>query len=206
MRKGRSPVIKKSIVDYIQRYVAEHGFSPSIRDIVSAVGLSSTSVANAYIKELVEDGVVNKAPAKSRALEVVGYNRPVELRSQEIPIIKGIGQGGAFLSEDNIAGVISIPLREHTDNKSFAIVVKDDGMSGSGISMGDIVIAGNPGVAEDGDIVVCFSGNKLFIRTLYTDGNNISLVSDIERMDNIRPDEVSLMGVVSTVIHYKGDS
>lgn len=41
---------------YVLRYYAEHGYAPSVREMVTAMGISSTSVVASYVKVLIQWG------------------------------------------------------------------------------------------------------------------------------------------------------
>lgn len=65
---------RKTIYLFIIRYINQHGYSPSIRDIAEGVGLSSTATVHKHIEGLIEDGLLaTDHPGASRAIRVVGY-------------------------------------------------------------------------------------------------------------------------------------
>ena len=51
---------QKNILAYIQQYVAEFGRPPTIREIGSAVDISSTSVVNYNLTKLKERGLLER--------------------------------------------------------------------------------------------------------------------------------------------------
>lgn len=61
---------KQEIVSFILIYSAEHGYSPSVREITARVGLLSTSTAQQYINELVAAGQLERDEMRSRTLRV----------------------------------------------------------------------------------------------------------------------------------------
>ena len=203
----RSPVIKEQILTYMQDYIAVNGFSPSVREVVAAVHLSSTSVASAYIKELVQDGLIRKTPSKSRALDVVGA-RKIDETEGFIPVIKKYTEGVPFLSDDNISGYLSIPLPNGAGDTSFAVRVKDSSMEDVGIYEGDIVVATNSGAVDNGDIVVCLVNGEIMIRTVYIEDDEsgmgaIKLAPAGKGYEPEYADDFRAVGVLSAVIHYR---
>ncbi len=64
------------IVDFISEYTAREGESPSYREIMSALGLSSVSAVAEHIENLVMKGALRKTPGAARSLEVVDLNFP----------------------------------------------------------------------------------------------------------------------------------
>lgn len=59
------------IFHYIARYTAERGFSPSVREIVLACDISSTSVVTYHLRRLEAEGKITRVPGAPRTLRVV---------------------------------------------------------------------------------------------------------------------------------------
>ena len=59
---------QKRILSYIEKYSAEKGYPPTVREIGEAVGLNSPSTVHGYLKRLERDGKLERpkaAPAHS---------------------------------------------------------------------------------------------------------------------------------------------
>ncbi len=54
----------------IKRYLELHGYPPSVRDIMVAADLKSTSLVEHYLDQLEAKGYIKRAPFKSRAIRV----------------------------------------------------------------------------------------------------------------------------------------
>ena len=52
----------------IRRFWNEHGYSPSISDLVREVPLSSTSIATRYLERLVREGKIRRTPGVARSI------------------------------------------------------------------------------------------------------------------------------------------
>ncbi|MBR5389236.1 hypothetical protein IK146_01610 [Candidatus Saccharibacteria bacterium] len=61
---------QKQIVDFISTFLRENSYSPSYREIMIGVGLSSVSAVAEHIENLVAKGVLRKIPGAARSLEV----------------------------------------------------------------------------------------------------------------------------------------
>ena len=59
------------ILAFIDAYIKEHGYSPTMREIGEAVGISSTSHVSYWIDRLVEQGKVTKQRNIARSVRVV---------------------------------------------------------------------------------------------------------------------------------------
>lgn len=62
-----------AVLNYLQDFTEENGYSPSYREIQAGLGLSSVSAVAEHIDNLVEKGVLKKVPGAARSLEVLDY-------------------------------------------------------------------------------------------------------------------------------------
>lgn len=66
--------VRKKIMDFITRYIIQHGYSPTVKESGDGVGLKSTSSVHSHVKQLIEEGKLETdAPGVPRALRVPGY-------------------------------------------------------------------------------------------------------------------------------------
>ena len=64
------------IVDFIQEFTSTHGVSPTYREIMTALGLSSVSAVAEHIDNLCAKGALKKVPGAARSLEIVDNSHP----------------------------------------------------------------------------------------------------------------------------------
>lgn len=69
-RRGLSPR-QRTILEAIQRTVADHGYPPSMREIGDLVGLASLSSVTHQLNQLERLGYIRRDPKRPRALEVL---------------------------------------------------------------------------------------------------------------------------------------
>ncbi len=62
-----------AVLDFLQDFTEEKGYSPSYREIMSGLGLSSVSAVAEHIDNLISKGVLKKVPGAARSLEVLDY-------------------------------------------------------------------------------------------------------------------------------------
>ena len=62
-----------AVLDYLRDFTETNGYSPSYREIMSGLGLSSVSAVAEHIDNLVEKGVLKKVPGASRSLEILDF-------------------------------------------------------------------------------------------------------------------------------------
>lgn len=64
---------QQALLNYLQDFEEENGYSPSYREIQSGLGLSSVSAVAEHVDNLVAKGVLRKVPGAARSLEVLDY-------------------------------------------------------------------------------------------------------------------------------------
>ena len=62
-----------AVLNFLEDFTEENGYSPSYREIVSGLGLSSVSAVAEHIDNLVSKGVLKKVPGAARSLEILDY-------------------------------------------------------------------------------------------------------------------------------------
>lgn len=62
-----------AVLDFLRDFTDEKGFSPSYREIMEGLGLSSVSAVAEHVDNLVKKGVLKKIPGAARSLEILDY-------------------------------------------------------------------------------------------------------------------------------------
>ena len=65
--------MRQKIYNFIVNFMTEKGYSPSIREIGDAVGLSSTASVFNQLINLQDEGLIKMQNGKSRTISLVGY-------------------------------------------------------------------------------------------------------------------------------------
>ena len=93
---------QQALLNYLQDFNEENGYSPSYREIQAGLGLSSVSAVAEHIDNLVEKGVLKKVPGAARSLEILDYKheetvelfkvRMVDATEEEKKILMGAAE------------------------------------------------------------------------------------------------------------------
>ncbi|MEK5207465.1 LexA family protein [Psychrobacillus sp. FSL H8-0510] len=59
------------IYEYIKYYLAEHSYSPTIREIAYAVGLTSTSTVHGHLDRLRRKGYIDFIDMRPRTIQII---------------------------------------------------------------------------------------------------------------------------------------
>ena len=191
---------EQEILEYIAKTIFERGYSPSVRDIKTALSIKSTSTVHVYLQRLSEKGFLSKEEGKSRTLRLgTAYTPP--LLPGRIPILGRVTAGQPILATENYEGYVSFPKEGH--GELFALRVTGESMIEAGILDGDLVVVEKQNTADNGDIVVALIGDEATVKTFYKENGHFRLQPENRTMAPILVQEVEILGrVVSSLRHY----
>src|ERR671919_460948 len=144
---------QQEIFDFVRKYVGEHGYPPTVRDIGKAIGLASSSTVHAHLANLEKLGVLRRDPTKARAIEVLKDKAREVVAPAGLPVVGQVAAGQPILADENIEEYVPVPGIAGGDDGEFVLRVKGDSMKDAGILEGDFVIVRRQETAGDGDIV-----------------------------------------------------
>jgi hypothetical protein len=67
---------QKELLTFIEEFIAQHGYSPSYREIMQGTGHTSVATVSLHVNNLIKRGHLAKRNRSARSLEVVKPNRP----------------------------------------------------------------------------------------------------------------------------------
>jgi repressor LexA len=80
----RSTKRQKELLDYVDAFIQEHGYGPSYREIMNAIGYKSVSTVAIHIDGLIQKGFLRKRDNSARSLEVVTTNAHTAAQSKTV--------------------------------------------------------------------------------------------------------------------------
>jgi SOS-response transcriptional repressor LexA len=80
----RSTKRQKELLEYVDSFIQEHGYGPSYREIMNAIGYKSVSTVAIHIEGLIAKGFLRKTDNSARSLEVVTTNAATAARSKSV--------------------------------------------------------------------------------------------------------------------------
>ena len=179
------------IVDYVNQFIQENGYSPSVREIGAAVGLRSTASVSDHLPALQERGLPQSPGAKGRKRAIVTSMRP-----GQIPVVGVVTAGLPILAVENQEGTICWD----GDPNCFALRVRGDSMVGAAILSGDLVVVRPQQHADDGQIVVARIGDEATVKRLRRRNGQVWLMPENDNYDPIDGTEAEIIGLVKAVI------
>ena len=178
------------IMDYVNQFIQENGYSPSVREIGAAVGLRSTASVSYHLQALQEKGLIQAPGAKGRKRALVTGSRP-----GQIPVIGVVTAGLPILAVENQEG--TIPWSEAG---CFALRVRGDSMINAGILEGDKVIVRPQQSADNGQIVVARIDDEATVKRLLRRNGQVWLMPENDNYAPIDGTNAEIIGVVRGVV------
>ena len=187
---------------YICEATQKNGYSPSVRDIQTALGIKSTATVHSYLNKLEAKGYIQKAQGKSRALRL-GSESEERNQSVNVPILGQVAAGLPILAQENCEGTITFcPPRGFLRGELFALKIKGESMIEAGILDGDHVIVNRTSYVENGDIAVVMIDDEATVKTFYRENGVFRLQPENHTMKPIITKEVHILGKVIAVVRY----
>lgn len=179
------------ILEFVNQFVQENGFAPSVREIGAAVGLRSTASVSYHLQQLQAKGLLASPGAKGRKRATVTVQRP-----GQIPVVGVVTAGMPILALENQEGTICWD----GDPKCFALRVRGDSMINAGILDGDMVVVRPQQNADDGQIVVARIGDEATVKRLRRRDGQVWLMPENDAYSPIDGTEAELIGLVKAVV------
>jgi len=179
------------ILEFVNQFVRDNGFAPSIREIGEAVGLSSTASVSYHLQQLQAQGLLHAPNTKGRKRSVVSSLRP-----GQIPVVGVVTAGMPILAVENQEGTMTWD----GEPECFALRVRGDSMIGAGILSGDKVVVRPQQTADDGQIVVARIGDEATVKRLSRKDGQVWLLPENPDYPPIDGSEAEIIGLVKAVV------
>jgi len=178
------------ILDYVNHFIQENGYAPSVREIGAAVGLRSTASVSYHLQQLQQKGLLLAPNEKGKKRAIVTSVRP-----GQIPVVGVVTAGVPILAIENQEGTMAWD----GDPSCFALRVRGESMIGAGILDGDRVIVRPQQTAEDGQIVVARIGDEATVKRLSRRNGEVWLLPENPAFSPIDGAEAEIIGIVKAL-------
>jgi repressor LexA len=191
---------QREILDYLNEFIQDHGYAPSLEEIGRRFGLSSLATVHKHLTNLQEKGFIKRAWNRSRSVELVPTR--VGGRAVELPLLGYVAAGAPI---EAIAGAETIAVPEDLVGRrdTYVLRVKGDSMIDEQIRDGDFVIVEDRKTAENGEMVIALvGGSDATLKKFYRENGRIRLQPANPAMQPLVLDagQVQVQGVVVGVM------
>jgi len=212
---------QRRVLEFIRSSIERRGYPPSIREIGSSVGLTSSSSVAHQLKALESKGFLRRDPNRPRALEVFLPDVMAARRSigsaadfgfdetdsgdarpdaAYVPVIGRIAAGGPILAEERVEEVFPLPKTLVGEGTLFLLQVRGDSMVDAAICDGDYVVVRQQPTAENGEIVAAMIDGDATVKTLQRRDGRVWLLPHNPAYEPIDGSEAVILGKVTTVL------
>ena len=196
---------QREVLDFVSRFVADKGYSPSLEEIAAAFDLSSVATVHKHVKHLVDKGYLRKAWNRSRSVEPVPSAGAQD--SVELPILGAVAAGQpieAIEPEAGTAETLAVPAAMTSRGRDhYVLRVRGDSMIDDQICDGDFVVIESRREARNGETVVALvEGQEATLKRFYRSGARIKLVPANQAMTpmEFHASQVEIRGIVRGLI------
>lgn len=199
------------IMRFLNKFIAENGYPPAIRDIQSGCGISSTSVVDYNLNILEKEGYIRRQSEVSRSITMVNRSPNTET-TLSVPVIGLIAAGEPIPVPTpdtwNVAAAsetLEIP-RELAGNREdvYALRVKGTSMIDALINDGDIVLMQNVSSIENGEMAAVWlkTDKEATLKKVYVESDRVRLQPANSNMHPIYADHdnIEIQGKVIAVL------
>ena len=108
---------QKELLGFIETFIAEHGYSPSYREIMAGLHYNSVATVALHVNNLIKRGHIRKRNHSARSLEVVAVPEPTKVTSNAVApgeekwLVEKIEH--AFAQVENLGGELAETSFDH---------------------------------------------------------------------------------------------
>ena len=187
---------QQQILGFIEEFIEDNGYPPTIRDIQAACEISSTSVVDYNLNALRSKGYINRDAEVSRGLQLLQGGRRAELPDTvAIPLLGTIAAGSPvpLPTADSLGHIetqetIDLPQSiTGSGEKLYALRVKGESMIDALIADGDLVVMEQTSRVENGQMAAIRLKleDETTLKRFYREGENVRLQPENSQMEAI---------------------
>jgi repressor LexA len=191
---------QREILDYLNDFIQQHGYAPSLEEVGKRFGLSSLATVHKHLTNLQQKGFIKRTWNRSRSVEVMPSR--VVGRSIELPLLGYVAAGSPIEAVINNE-TIDVPESLAGNRDTYVLRVRGDSMIDEQIRDGDWVIVEDRKTAENGETVVALlSGSDVTLKKFYRENGQIRLQPANETLQPlfVPAHQVQVQGVVIGVM------
>ena len=189
---------QQELYDWLVDFIGDHHHSPSIRQMMQAMGLRSPAPIQSRLRHLQQKGWIKWQEGQARTLQLI------EESISGVPVLGAIAAGGLVETFDDVQETLD--LNSVLQLKGlFALTVNGDSMIDSFIADGDIVLmepVNEPARLRNGTIVSAMvPGLGTTLKHFFRDGSLVRLEAANTSYDPIEIDaeQVHIQGKLAAV-------
>lgn len=147
---------KRAILEFLQKYVRDNGYAPTLTEIAKAFDLSSLATVHEHLAFLEQAGFIKRDRNNARGIEILEAEQANDFTaaSMLLPLVGTIAAGSPIEAVEDKQEMISVPQELVGKKNAYILKVRGDSMIESLVADGDYVVVEKSQLAHDGDMVV----------------------------------------------------
>ena len=192
---------QQEVLEFIEQSQTNRGVIPSTREIQEHFGFASQTAAVNHLKALQRKGIIQRLAGKARAVALVSQLQREPII--DIPIYGTIPAGMAVEAEQDNLGTVSIDAVSAgvaRGQKTFALRVRGDSMTGAQISDGDLAVL-EMREPRTGEIVAALIDGETTLKRYVVENGRPYLKAENPAYPDLMPsEELIIQGVMVALI------
>jgi len=164
---------QKEILDFIEHFLDERGYSPSFEEIADFFGYRSLATVHEHLTNLESKGYIRKHYNESRSIELA--RTAMRVASTELPLL-GTVAAGAPIEAIEQRETISVPddMVSASSGSHYVLRVRGNSMVDEQIRDGDFVIVQARETASNGEMVIALvDGERATVKKYYREADGM---------------------------------
>lgn len=191
---------QKEVLDYIETFIRENPYPPTIREIAAHFGMSAKGAYD-HMKALERKGRIRTGGGRSRKIEIIGKSiRAGRSPTIEVPLLGSVAAGKPIFAEENYESSVHVPASMIGSATCFALRVRGDSMINAGILDGDLAVIEQRQDARDGEIVVAAIDDMVTLKRFYKEKSRVRLEPENQAYSPIFSQDVRILGQLRGIV------
>lgn len=199
---------QKQILIYLKKSIQDNYHCPTVREICTEVGLSSTATVQSHLNALEKFGYISRDTNKNRSIKLVLKNSddnfdntvslPIPASSsandtfeflgstlRPVPLVGTVQAGIPITAEENRESEMALPVELTGNSDCFLLRVHGESMMKIGIFEGDMLIVRNQSTANNGDVIVARIDDEATVKRFFRESDHIRLQPENDAFEPI---------------------
>lgn len=201
----------EQVLQFIVQYKRTNEYSPSMREIGDAVGLSSVASVKYQLQQLESAGYISLdglargirvliTPETLAEPDAFGELATPFTEAAMVPLVGRIAAGVPITAEQQVEEMVPMPRNMVGNGQLFMLEVHGDSMIDAAICDGDFVVCRAQNTAENGDIVAALLDGEATVKVFKQRDGHVWLIPRNSTMEPIPGDNAVIQGKVVTVM------
>lgn len=200
------PKKKQEVLSFLQEWINDRGYAPTLKDIAVHFGLSSPATVHEHLEYLEDHGFIRRDEGEIEVMETRDGDSATDDTYEEgaavqLPVVGLITAGAPIEAIEDRSAMLSVPKELARRPDCYVLKVKGDSMIESFIDDGDYVVVQKQEVARDGDIIVALlDDGSATLKEFHREKQYVRLQPRNPKYSPIRVKSVVIQGKVVGII------